>query len=324
MKTIKLLFLFLLGTQSMQAQESEAFYHEGTITNQDGNPIAGATVCIYSIDSNSGVNNHEYYGTSDEEGHYVVKVEEGIDNQYVTFKMSVKCSGFPSYDVNYPFRLGNKYMSFSPVPKDITLWNKLTFTKDQKATIILPEAPDPSWGRYYRLSHFRTEDRMVVFEREYNPQANVPYVIFPNDNFCIDLIKYDLDNLSEPGIIPLFPDDPDESEFKSGFKGSYKNTDLLFHQFYLLDDTPDCCHGETVDGEGRRPRVGAFHAYLDGSRHFHEEYGTPNFLFVGEQTSVSSIKAISDASVLFDLQGRRLNAEPKHGVYIRNGKKVVK
>ena len=27
---------------------------------------------------------------------------------------------------------------------------------------------------------------------------------------------------------------------------------------------------------------------------------------------------------LFDLQGRRLNAEPKHGVYIRNGKKVVK
>jgi len=26
----------------------------------------------------------------------------------------------------------------------------------------------------------------------------------------------------------------------------------------------------------------------------------------------------------FDLQGRRLNAEPKHGVYIRNGKKVVK
>ena len=27
---------------------------------------------------------------------------------------------------------------------------------------------------------------------------------------------------------------------------------------------------------------------------------------------------------LFDLQGRRLNAEPKHGVYIKNGKKVVK
>ena len=29
-------------------------------------------------------------------------------------------------------------------------------------------------------------------------------------------------------------------------------------------------------------------------------------------------------SPIFDLQGRRLNTEPKHGVYIRNGKKVVK
>ena len=44
MKTIKLLFLFLLGTQSMQSQKSEAFYHNGMLAYQDGIPIAGATV----------------------------------------------------------------------------------------------------------------------------------------------------------------------------------------------------------------------------------------------------------------------------------------
>ena len=323
MKTIRLLFLFLLGVLPMQAQDSEAFYHEGTITNQDGNPVAGATVCIYSHSADTGVDN-QYYGTSDEEGHYTVKVEEGIDNQYVTFKMSVKCIGYPSYDVNYPFRLGDKYMSFSPVPKDITLWNKLMFTKDQKATIILPESPDPSWGRYYRLDHFNNEDRTVVFKREDNPLANMPYVIFPNDDFVIDLTKYDLENLPEPGNVFLFPDDQDEDEFRSGFKGSYKNTDLLFHRFSLLDDTPDCCHGKTIDGEGFRPRVGAFRAYLDGSRHFYEEYGTPNVFFIGEQTGISSVNLTLNASVFFDLQGRRLNAEPRHGVYIKNGKKVVK
>ena len=26
----------------------------------------------------------------------------------------------------------------------------------------------------------------------------------------------------------------------------------------------------------------------------------------------------------FDLQGRRLNTEPKHGMYIQNGKKVMR
>jgi len=40
------------------------------------------------------------------------------------------------------------------------------------------------------------------------------------------------------------------------------------------------------------------------------------------------IRLIEDSRVspaeAFDLQGRRLNAEPKHGVYIKNGKKVVK
>ena len=46
----------------------------------------------------------------------------------------------------------------------------------------------------------------------------------------------------------------------------------------------------------------------------------------GINTNIKSaiIKQRQVSNTLFDLQGRRLNAEPKHGVYIRNGKKVVK
>ena len=41
--------------------------------------------------------------------------------------------------------------------------------------------------------------------------------------------------------------------------------------------------------------------------------------------SIQSVTTVAKVSFeLFDLQGRRLTTEPKHGVYIRNGKKVVK
>lgn len=45
---------------------------------------------------------------------------------------------------------------------------------------------------------------------------------------------------------------------------------------------------------------------------------------IEETTDINALKAETTAFQISDLQGRRLNAEPKHGVYIRNGKKVVK
>ena len=64
------------------------------------------------------------------------------------------------------------------------------------------------------------------------------------------------------------------------------------------------------------------------------EQSTDIILFMGQYvygdnggaTGILPVKTIQPQSspTLFDLQGRRLSAEPKHGVYIRNGKKVVK
>ena len=71
------------------------------------------------------------------------------------------------------------------------------------------------------------------------------------------------------------------------------------------------------------PRVGPFRAYLYARLGSTVEFESA-CLFIGEQTGISCVNLTHDTFVLFDLQGRRLNAEPKHGVYIKNGKKVVK
>ena len=49
----------------------------------------------------------------------------------------------------------------------------------------------------------------------------------------------------------------------------------------------------------------------------------------GEATGIENIHVITDGNVsvnqgIYDLQGRRLSAEPAHGVYIKNGKKIIK
>ena len=57
---------------------------------------------------------------------------------------------------------------------------------------------------------------------------------------------------------------------------------------------------------------------------------TRNYVFQGKYaTGIEDIHVISDEGEsgkqgIFDLQGRQLNADPTHGIYIKNGKKYVK
>ena len=48
----------------------------------------------------------------------------------------------------------------------------------------------------------------------------------------------------------------------------------------------------------------------------------------GETTGIQDIQVISGNGTartgIYDLQGRKLNEEPAHGIYIKNGKKHVK
>lgn len=294
---------------------SEVVNHEGTVTDQDGNPIRGACVCIYR-DNNDGYREFEFKGTTDPNGCYSIKVEESN----CTYGMSVEADGFTSHVVNTSFAVkeGVK-MAFIQAPKDITLWERLDFKANKQATIILPDTPDASWGRYYRMD--RQDGWDVIFEREEVPKANTPYVIFPDYDFTIDLSRYDITNLPEPGYVMSLLDINSPVEW--GFHGSYRNTDFIFNNYIkIFDTTSDCWSGLAP----YPARIGAFRAYLVASSatSTHYDAAEARFIFVGEQTGISDItETKSTTSMLYDLQGRLLQGKPEKGMYIKNGKKYM-
>ena len=52
--------------------------------------------------------------------------------------------------------------------------------------------------------------------------------------------------------------------------------------------------------------------------------GFKNIVAIEETTGINPSTAETTASQISDLQGRRVQGEPKHGVYVQNGKKVMK
>ncbi len=293
---------------------AEVKYFSGIVADQDGKPIRGAHVSVYHYNYETETTEVEYTAESDVDGQYSVSMEQSN----LSYLLKVSAPGFPRFQADYIFYLNdNSYLYPSPT-SDITMFNKLDFKAGHQATIILPEVPDPSWGRYFRLD--RKEDSDIIFEREYEPQANVPYVIFPEHDFSIDLSKYNLENLPEPGFVPF----PDNDEHKPlGLYGTYESR--YAHCFYaptwfatLLDDTPDC--GKT---DGNLPRVGAFRAYLltyDAKPQFAEI----NYIFAGEADGISEfIISNATSTKIYDFQGRQLQNKPRQGLYILDGKKFV-
>ena len=96
MKTTKLLFLFLLGVLPIHAQESDVVYFEGSVSSQDGTPIAGAIVSLFKSETKD----CHYDGVTDINGNYSVKVDEG---DWPFYTMSIKAEGYPDYLVNKSF-----------------------------------------------------------------------------------------------------------------------------------------------------------------------------------------------------------------------------
>ena len=128
----------------------------------------------------------------------------------------------------------------------ITNTDPVTYTAGQMATIILPTPPDASKGKYYRLDRY--EDGQIVFEQELEPQAHVPYIIVPNEDFSIDLRTLDLTGLSRDTV----------SIAGISFIGSYVSETFDYPDgFYIdfIDITPDCRFEESCV-------IGALRAYL--------------------------------------------------------------
>lgn len=284
----------------------------GTVKDQNGLPIRDAHVQLYN-DAFSAED------VTDSEGVYQIRVEQSNS----AYMASVSAQGYATYKMECSasaIRLGDAGTS---TVKDFVLYDKVYFKKDQRATIILPVAPNPGWGRFYRLDSREGSD--FYFEREETPQANVPYVIFPNMDFELNIGDYDLQQ--EPGkIVAPHPENTNEN-LEQGLKyiqwatlyGSYQSMDVSRRYedepLYFLDATPDCENNSFLG------RVGACRAYL---RMYTTGRDTPqmiapNLIFADEPTDIYEAKSTPVSTSLYDLQGRLLQGKPRKGVYIQNG-----
>ncbi|MBR4131112.1 MAG: leucine-rich repeat domain-containing protein [Bacteroidaceae bacterium] len=189
------------------------------------------------------------------------------------------------------------------------------FTACQVATIILPITPDASIGKYYRLD--RVDDGQIIFEEEFNPQAHIPYIIVPKEDFSIDLNTLDLagcyqDTISIAGI---------------SFIGSYVSETFDYQEgayIDIIDTTPDCQYNESCV-------IGALRAYLlvrwdDPYNQGGTRVPPMNKLEIvlhDYGTGVEDVNLNLDVNhALYDLQGRKV-ANPRKGIYIKDGRKVL-
>ncbi len=204
--------------------------------------------------------------------------------------------------------------------KEATIAEPVTYTAGQMATIILPEEPDASKGKYYRLD--RVEDKQIIFEQELHPQAHVPYIIVPNEDFSIDINTLDLAGCS-PDTVSI------EGVY---FIGSYVSEELEQQEgccIQIIDTTPDCSissSGETGKGAFL---IGALRAYLtwDDPIDHGGAKGRGDMEIVLRDYG-TDIKTHSNSPLKgenkYDLSGRKIVNGKLHGIYIENGQKRAK
>jgi hypothetical protein len=204
----------------------------------------------------------------------------------------------------------------------------ITFTAGQMATIILPEEPDASKGKYYRLD--RVEEGKIVFEQELHPQAHVPYIIVPNEDFSIDLNTLDLEGCS-PDTVSIKIRFEGQAESQSiYFIGSYVSKELEQQEgcnIQLIDTTPDCSISFSEETGKRAFLVGALRAYLTWDDPYNQGgtkgRGNMEIVLLDYGTSIEEMKneELRMKNDVFDLSGKKLSDKPAHGLYIENGKK---
>ena len=208
--------------------------------------------------------------------------------------------------------------------KIATTEKSVTYAADQMATIVLPTVPDASKGKYYRLD--RCEDGQIIFEQELQPQAHIPYIIVPNEDFSIDLGTLDLAGLGNDTV----------SIGGISFIGSYDSETLNEPEgFYIdiIDTTPDCGFSTSAE-TGKEAYIGALRAYLQVS--WDEPYNHGGSKSPGEKLGITlkdhstSIGAIQNSNFkiqndnsIYDLSGRKLSGKLTNGIYIVDGKKVA-
>ena len=160
-------------------------YVSGTVTDEDGKGVVGATIRLRGQEWEE----TNYEGITDVEGKYRIRIEEGNK----TYSPDVSAPGHTSY-----YEVMGFPVKENPI-RDFTLYGSVTYPAHEQSSIILPVAPDATIGKYYKL--VRREGKRFIFEREPLPQANVPYILFADRDYKVDLADMDLS--ITPGRIDL-------------------------------------------------------------------------------------------------------------------------
>ena len=320
------LFLFLPHCVFAEEEtEGRKTVLTGFVLNQDMEPVAGASVQVgnYTLDGFV----MEFSGTTDEYGYYLIPVDESSTPRMAM----VSAEGYPKVlfvENKFCFSNGSQTHTFY-------LCNAAVFHAKQLATIFLPTVPDASLGQYYRLD--RVEDKHLIFEREMNPKADVPYLIIPDKDFRIEYGDMDVRN----GFVEQsFP----EASFY-GFYSSYPYDRFEKEGSYLIDKSPDCSyrfggsHGTSEYGA----RVGARRAlltlksagtwnYFDWKSHtvnddwmkvlvFHDNTTDKTFTYDRVDTSVTTPKTTSFAGLIVNQEkapvaDARVKLKSKNGMTV--------
>ena len=207
----------------------------------------------------------------------------------------------------------------------------IIFTEGQMATIILPTEPDASKGKYYRLD--RVEEGKIIFEQELQPQAHIPYIIVPNEDFSIDLNNMDLEGCS-PDTVSIEVRFEEQTESQSiYFIGSYVNEELEQQEgcnIQLIDTTPDCSISFSEETGKETFLIGALRAYLTWDDPYNQGgtkgRGNMEIVLRDYGTSIEEMKneELRMKNDVFDLSGRKIvNGQLQRGIYIENGQKKI-
>ena len=181
------------------------YIEEGVVKDQDGNPVPNALVT--ALDT---LTLH-----TDAEGRYRFSIEshdKGFGGSFI-----VTAKGYTTYfnDISPYFFDDEKLYSRT---REVTIYNALNLKAGQRQTIILPVTPDTSLGRYFRLKGHK--DKRIIFEREFNPKACIPYILVPSHDARLDLSDM---NLSQGSFFRDY-----EELGPCRFEGSFNTTSTVF------------------------------------------------------------------------------------------------
>ncbi len=252
-----LLLLFLICASSLYAQVNEIIFIKGRVYGPSGNSIAGVSVDVYDSDLDTPV----CQAVSDEDGYFVATYESEYDQEeFNGIDLAVRLSA-EGFAVTWYQGIALS----ATEERDFKMYDSVTFKAGRQSSLILPVTPDPQAGAYYMLKRLETTplgDKgkdygiytyRLVFVRTYEPEANIPYLFIPFQDYTVRMGNLDLS--VQPQMITV----GDVVHFIGAYESHVIDLPLSY-KLWMFDTTEDCRLSPFE--RNFNSRIGALHGYV--------------------------------------------------------------